>query len=275
MRQPGQVIVGSRRVDHDEIEGALDVGQCVGEAGKLDGFVLIKLAGRAGGNAEVGRHLEAAAATLGPVAPILHIMGEGLLPRVDVKGRDPLPKIHQGDAKVHRQGRFAGTALFVADHDDMRGHRSPRAHLHQHATYRYGRPQDEAALVLCRLTDWKPNSGDCHCNAYCPGGVARTERWRSARMRWMSSPPCPFPLSTGDGRVISSLSSAGIAASARISTAADLPATSESMGEFSPSSATATRTTSEATSLMRSRNTALAMRSEAQVVSTCFFIDSR
>src|SRR6266567_5368502 len=83
----------------------------------------------------MSRDLETAAAPLGPAAPIFHVVGEGLLPRVEVDGGDPLPEIHQGDGKMHRKGRFSGAALFVADHDDMRGKGSSRAHLHQHAIY--------------------------------------------------------------------------------------------------------------------------------------------
>ena len=78
------------------------------------------------------RHLELDAGVPGPGAPILDVVGEALLPRVEIDGGDPLPDIHQGDGDVHGGGRFARAALLVAEHDDVRGRRPSRARLNQH-----------------------------------------------------------------------------------------------------------------------------------------------
>src|SRR5258708_7642436 len=64
---------------------------------------------------------------------------------------------------MHRQGRFTGTALFVADHDDMRENRTPRARLHQHAIYPLRTP-----------TSRRSNLGRSNLrrsNSACPAGT--------------------------------------------------------------------------------------------------------
>ena len=217
---------------------------------------------------------------------------------VEVDGGDPLPVAHQGDGEMHPKGRFPGTALLVADHDDMRGNFRLALVCTNMPPTRYRRPlRDEAT----------GNEATRHQAALPARPARRSDRGRHSRLK--SSPtPSPHPevshqevsIKTwpacaqsvsqradavnefgagsladivGGGQRDSGLSPARARSPVCAWAFAALPATSESIGELSPSSATATRTTSEATSLMRSRSTALAMRSDAQMVSTCFFID--
>ena len=60
-------------------------------------------------------------ARLRPGPAVLDVVGEGLLPRVEIDGRDPLSDIHQRGRDMHRGGGFSRAALFVAEHDDVRG----------------------------------------------------------------------------------------------------------------------------------------------------------
>ena len=93
------------------------------------------------------RHFELDAGARRPVAPVLDVMGEALLPRIEIDGRDPLPGIHQGDRDMHRGGRFARAAFLVAEHDDVRGRGPSRDRLHQHRRH----PQCGDSLFAYRL----------------------------------------------------------------------------------------------------------------------------
>ena len=59
-------------------------------------------------------------------------MGEALLARVEINGRDPLPDIQQGYGDMHRGGRFARAAFLVAKHDNVCGRGPSRVRLNQH-----------------------------------------------------------------------------------------------------------------------------------------------
>src|SRR5580704_1303431 len=78
------------------------------------------------------RDFQIGTAALGPIAPELDVAGKALLARVEIDGCDPLPHMHQRGRHMHRQGRFARTAFFIAEHDDVRGYRPPRTPWHGH-----------------------------------------------------------------------------------------------------------------------------------------------
>jgi hypothetical protein len=126
MRQPRQVGVGSRRVDDDKIVGLLDRRDRIGELGGFDRLVVIELKCRSARDTGVGRDFQIEARALDPIAPKLDVTGEALLARVEIDGGDALPDIHQGDRDMHRQGRFAGSPFFIAEHDHVRGYRPQR-----------------------------------------------------------------------------------------------------------------------------------------------------
>jgi hypothetical protein len=65
-------------------------------------------------------------------APVVDIVGEALLPAVQVDGGDALACLHQGHSDMQGGGRFARTALLIAEHNDVRRARLPLGRLHQH-----------------------------------------------------------------------------------------------------------------------------------------------
>jgi hypothetical protein len=72
--------------------------------------------------------LEAAASR--PVAAIFDVMGEALLPRIEVYGGDALAGLQQRDGDMHGRGRLAGAAFLVTKNDDVRRKRSAYIRLH-------------------------------------------------------------------------------------------------------------------------------------------------
>src|SRR4029079_10412956 len=111
-----EIAVGAGRVDDDEIVRLLDRADRLGKARELDRLVLVELERGAARDAEMHRHLELDSGMPGPAAPVLDVMGEALLARVEIDGRDPLPDIQQGYGDMHRGGRFARAAFLVAKH---------------------------------------------------------------------------------------------------------------------------------------------------------------
>ena len=61
------------------------------------------------------------AGALRPGAPVVDIVGEGLLPQVEIDGGDALAEIQERDGDVHGDGGLPGASLLVAEHNDMRG----------------------------------------------------------------------------------------------------------------------------------------------------------
>ena len=119
-------------IDDDEIVGLLDGGERVDEAGEFDRLVVVELLSRAARDAVMLRRGKRAAGVLGPDAPVLDVLGEALLPQIEIDGGDPLPEIHQGDGDMHGERRLSCTALLIAEHYDMRGFPPHPARLHQH-----------------------------------------------------------------------------------------------------------------------------------------------
>jgi hypothetical protein len=67
-----------------------------------------------------------------PQAPIVYIPRETALARIEVNGRDALAYIQQRYGDMHGSGRFARTALLVAEHHDVRGCGLGGMRLNQH-----------------------------------------------------------------------------------------------------------------------------------------------
>jgi hypothetical protein len=129
MGEPREIAVGAGRIDDHEVVGALDRADRLRKASEFDRLVLVELELRAACDAEMHRHLQVDAGAPGPGPAVLDVVGEALLPGVEVDGRHPLPDGQQGNGYMHRGGRLAGAALLVTEHDDMRGRRSPSGPL--------------------------------------------------------------------------------------------------------------------------------------------------
>jgi hypothetical protein len=130
MRDAGQIIVVARSIDDDD---AVAAGQ------RLDGFLqrpaarglflgrgVIELL-----EAEVLGHAEVATDVAGPGAPVLDVMGEALLPGVEIDGGDRLSRLDQGDRDMHGDGGFSRSALLIAD-DDHTSRQCPHRTFHRH-----------------------------------------------------------------------------------------------------------------------------------------------
>ena len=120
MRQAHQIAVGSRRIDHDEIEGALDRADRVHELLEFGVLVVGDLHGLAELDAAMHRNFEIEAGAARPGAAVVDVTGKALLPAIEIDGGDALAGLHQGDGDVQGGGGFSRTALLVAQHDHMR-----------------------------------------------------------------------------------------------------------------------------------------------------------
>jgi hypothetical protein len=54
---------------------------------------------------------------LGPGFPVLDVMSEALLSRIEVDRGDALAGLQQRDRDMHRDRRFSGPTLFVAEYN--------------------------------------------------------------------------------------------------------------------------------------------------------------
>jgi hypothetical protein len=110
--------------------GIFDGGYRIGESGKFLRFDLIKAHAKAACNAEMPGNVELDAGALGPVTTVFDVMGEALLPGVEINGRNALTGLKQGDRNVHGGRRFSRTAFFVSEDDDMGRARLADVRLH-------------------------------------------------------------------------------------------------------------------------------------------------
>ena len=67
-----------------------------------------------------------------PRAPIGDVAGKTLLAAVEIDGGDTLSGLQQGNSDMQGGGGFSGTALLVAEHDDMRRTELTLTRLKQH-----------------------------------------------------------------------------------------------------------------------------------------------
>ena len=86
----------------------------------------------AGLDAAVHRELEVEAGAARPGVAIVDVAGEALLAAVEVDGGDPLAGFHQGDSDMQGGRGFSRTALFVAQHHNVRRAEPPLTSLHEH-----------------------------------------------------------------------------------------------------------------------------------------------
>ena len=91
MREPHQVGVGARRIDHDEVVDVLDRVDRLGEAGELGRLVLVEpRACRRARCRNATGSFEVEPGARRPGAAVLDVMGEALLAGVEIDGGDPL-----------------------------------------------------------------------------------------------------------------------------------------------------------------------------------------
>src|SRR3954470_10888221 len=67
----------------------------------------------------MGWDFEVELRALAPRAAVLDIVGQALLPRVEIDGGDALAGFHQGNRDVDGERRFTRAAFFIADHDHV------------------------------------------------------------------------------------------------------------------------------------------------------------
>ncbi len=93
MREPHQIAVARRRIDHDEVVAVLDRHDRGGEAGEFRRFVLVDAARiRPVDDVMIGQ-FERNAGFLRPAFAIEDVAGEAFLAAVDVDGGDALARL--------------------------------------------------------------------------------------------------------------------------------------------------------------------------------------
>ena len=97
----------------------LDGCDSLAEVGELGGLFLVPPGAFGVRNGEMRWQLEIDMAPAGPSAPVLHVMGEGPLPAVEIDGSQALAAFHQRHGNMHCDRGFSGAPLLVSDHDDM------------------------------------------------------------------------------------------------------------------------------------------------------------
>ncbi len=132
MGQPHQIGVRPRRIDDDEIEGALDRAHRFHELLELGVFIVGDLHRLAELDAKVHGNFEVEAGAARPRGAVADVPGEALLAAVEIDGGDALTGFHQGDSDMQRGGGFPRTALLVAEHDDVRRAGLTLTSLNQH-----------------------------------------------------------------------------------------------------------------------------------------------
>src|SRR5271167_119116 len=76
----------------------------------------------------IARQFQRAADAACPDAAALDVVGETLLARIEVDGRDSPPGLEQRHGDMDREGGFAGTALLAGDDDHVRRPAAPASH---------------------------------------------------------------------------------------------------------------------------------------------------
>ncbi len=132
MGQPHQVGIRPRRIDDDEVMALLDPAHGLGKGCEFLLLDLLDLGAEAAGDAKVHRHVELDAGPRRPVAAVLDVMGEALLPGIEIDGGDALAGLQKRDRDMHGGGRLARAAFFVPEDDDMRREGPADIRLHQH-----------------------------------------------------------------------------------------------------------------------------------------------
>src|ERR1019366_3163325 len=89
-----------------------------------------------------------------PGASVVDVAGEALLAAIEIDGGDALAGLHQGDGDMQGGGGFTGTALLIAQHNDMSRARLPLPSLHQHFANPCGylRIPRDRGQVKCAMT---------------------------------------------------------------------------------------------------------------------------
>src|SRR6478752_2595731 len=86
----------------------LDGCDGLAEVGELGGLVLVHPGAFGVRNGEMRWQLEIDMAPAGPGAPVLHVMGEGPLPAVEIDGSQALAAFHQRHGNMYCDRGFSG-----------------------------------------------------------------------------------------------------------------------------------------------------------------------
>ena len=132
MRQPHQVAVDARRIDHNEVVTVLDRGYRFGESGKLRRFILIGADALRARHAKMRRSVQFKPAAPRPIPAIVDVMGETLLPGIKIYRGNPLARLQQRDRDMDGGRRLARPAFLIADNDNVGGFARPCIRLDQH-----------------------------------------------------------------------------------------------------------------------------------------------
>jgi hypothetical protein len=132
MRQAHQIGVGTRRIDDDEIESALDCAHRLHELLELGIFIVGDLHRLAELDAVMHGDFEVETGAARPRAPVGDVAGKTLLAAVEIDRGDTLSGLHQGNSDMQGGGGFSRPALLVAEHDDMRRTELTLTRLNQH-----------------------------------------------------------------------------------------------------------------------------------------------
>jgi len=107
-------------IDDQEIMVLLYCGNSFVEFRKFEGLILVNSNPLGPPDRELVRYLESQPGTLSPGTPVLNVVGEGLLPTVEVDCGNPLARFHERDSEVHCNRGLTRAPLFVSHHDHMR-----------------------------------------------------------------------------------------------------------------------------------------------------------
>src|SRR5665213_1484990 len=120
MSQPHQIIVVAGGIDDDQAVGTSQCINCASQSLPADGLILEADIIGAAKTKMIG-NIKVAGDAVGPGSPVLDVMREASLSRIEVNCGDTLARLHQRNRDVHGDGGFAGAAFFIGNDDDSGG----------------------------------------------------------------------------------------------------------------------------------------------------------
>ncbi len=121
MGKPHQIGVHAGGIDNYHVMAVLDGADCRRKALELLRFVRLQRITLSSGDAVVRGQFQGKARALGPGAPIIDVVSETLLTRIEVNGRNALASFEKRHGDVQGRRGFPRAAFLVAEHDDMGG----------------------------------------------------------------------------------------------------------------------------------------------------------
>src|SRR3974377_2294796 len=132
---------------------------------------------------------EVAANMLCPGTSVLDVIGEGLLPRIEIDSGNALPRFNKGNSNVNGDRRFAGSAFFIAHKDHLSGS-YPRWPFNRHGLSIENlwnwRHWELAALILirCVCTTKSMFSAQFSCLLMLQGWNSVPPSWAGYSLQW-------------------------------------------------------------------------------------------